>query len=941
MSKRRKPSKKLRRKEKQQNKKRVSELLAKPFKDVVQSTQQNIPIKAIVNGVIITKDNRYVKVLEFNASKFTSMTRAQRYALTEGFQRVLNILPDRFQMTAMTFPSDISDKLDELERDVSKETNDKCRKIDYEYRMKLIQSSQNSFSKRYFLSYEFVPEKGTTLTAEDIINEMNRTAIDIINAFRTIDNEVILKINDDLKGQTSTEATLQTAEILYTIFNRDKPGQHEFDNKMYRVSKKYYEANPQNTLIPVNDILAPGTMAFIDSHYAMINGLYYSFLYIPSTSYYPWVEPGWLDNITGTVPGIDVNVYAQRMQSEKMSNKIRMSGTFSRSNATNSSTFSKGGQASTESLAANTYFQNVLSDNEDFYYVATLITVCGDSPREVEEKIRTIRNAARALKIRGIPTTLYENESAFLSTLPLARLNNGIWERAKRNVATTGMSSFYLYTNYLFNEKNGVYYGVNQDGSLVIINSFNRALRGGNGNMFIFGTTGAGKSYTMFLLAIRHRIKQIPIWMIIPEKEKEAIRLCEEIGGTFVQIAAQSKDIINIMDIHIKDKTKTAFTDGNRDDVPALSDKVEFLRAFFSMIYQDMDDDKYEILEDAIIKTYAKKGITSDDNSLYADKENKVLKEMPILQDLQETLYEKYKKLETEGRENNNQIKLELAVKAERLARGLKRYVSGNFRSLNGHTNVNLNSGFVVFGLEHLRDNDLALGLFMVMDYVWSRVKENRYDKSMIFVDEFWRMLTNGATSDYFVNIARTVRGYNSSLTVATQSILDVMKVGGNNNNFVSNMLGFFSTQFVMKQQTNEVELIEKELHLNHELANQLPKFQSGDAYMLSGATTTRMRFVASETEDYLINTSGDRLKEIEEQKLKEQKEKEFRKRQAKLKQLELLNNKDEHEEMDLIQKQDDIVENLDFVEEDEVEDLSIKNLQNDDEDEIEQIDFK
>ena len=68
----------------------------------------NIPIKAIVNGVIITKDNRYVKVLEFNASKFTSMTRSQRYALTEGFQRVLNILPDRFQMTAMTFPSDIS-----------------------------------------------------------------------------------------------------------------------------------------------------------------------------------------------------------------------------------------------------------------------------------------------------------------------------------------------------------------------------------------------------------------------------------------------------------------------------------------------------------------------------------------------------------------------------------------------------------------------------------------------------------------------------------------------------------------------------------------------------------------------------------------------------------------------------------------------------------------
>lgn len=902
----------------------------------LQSTQKNLPFQSIYNGIVITKNNEYIKIMEIQASKFSSMTLEQKMLLADQFSKILGLIPATFQFTSMTFPADVSEKIKELNASVEKETNDKCRRIDYEYRLKLLESAKDSYSKRYFLSFKFIPSQQETRDAQEIYVLLNQTANEIKNALSSIDNEAIILTDLDEKNyltQSGGEATNQTSEILYSILNRDAPGKDNFRERFYQVSSRYAEKFHTNAMyVPIADVLAPDFIAYNDSHYVVVNGTYYSFLYIPENGYNQWVYPGWLDNIVGSIPGVDINVYAHREDSNKMSQKIRFNTTYANANASFSSSLSEAYSSNANAINAGIYFQNALNDNEDFYYVATTVTVSGASPREVEDKIRIIQKSARINKMHSFVPCLYENEELFESSLPLATLPPKIFNRIKHNVASSGLSSFYLFTNYTFNEKDGVYYGINQtDGSLVIINSFDRNLRGGNGNMFIFGITGSGKSYAMFLLAIRHRIKQIPIWMIIPEKEKEAVRLCDQIGGTFVQIASQSKDIINVMDIHVKDKSKIAFTDGAHDDVPALSEKVEFLRAFFSIVFKDMDEDKFDLLEDAIITTYAKKGITSNDNSIYADKEHKKLKEMPILADLQATLIEKCKKLEEEARATNSKLKYDLADKCEKLARGFRRYVSGNFKSLNGQTNVNLNTGFVVFGLEHLNKDDLPMGLFMVMDYVWSRVKENRFEKSMIFVDEFWRMITNNFTADYFVNIARTVRGYNSSLTVATQSIQDVMSVGGVDTSFVSNMLAFFSTRFVMKQMANDIPLIEKELNLDPALAEELPTFPRGTTYMMSGNTVTKMRFEASETEDYLINTDGEKLKEIEdahqrnllEMKQMKQLQEEKKKQQEKLEKAKMaLENKERNDNSEL-------TENIPLPEANEaIEDLDI-NINN------------
>ena len=148
-------------------------------------------------------------------------------------------------------------------------------------------------------------------------------------------------------------------------------------------------------------------------------------------------------------------------------------------------------------------------------------------------------------------------------------------------------------------------------------------------------------------------------------------------------------------------------------------------------------------MDEALIKTYARKGITHKNESLIDPKHPDHYKAMPILGDVYDVL------METED--------------TKRLAHILNRLVHGSASSFNQQTNVDLTNKYTVLDISELTGSSdlLTVGMFVALDYVWDKAKENRTEEKAIFVDEVWQLIgasSNRLAAEFVLEIAKIIR---------------------------------------------------------------------------------------------------------------------------------------------------------------------------------------
>ena len=290
----------------------------------------------------------------------------------------------------------------------------------------------------------------------------------------------------------------------------------------------------------------------------------------------------------------------------------------------------------------------------------------------------------------------FREEQAFQTALPLVSVEKGLYERSKRNLLTGGAASCYPFTSYEMCDDNGILLGVNRyNSSLIIVDIFNSAVYK-NANMAILGTSGAGKTFTMQLMALRMRRKGIPIFIIAPLKGHEFHRACANVGGEFIQVSPASPHCINVMEIRQVDRTVNELLDGPGIQLSELAEKIQRLHIFFSLLIPDMNHEERQLLDEALIHTYNKKGITHDNASLAAPQNPERYRELPVLGDL----YEILKK----------------SAATRRLANILKRLVNGSASTFNQQTNVSLDNKYTVLDISSLTGDLLTVGMFVALD---------------------------------------------------------------------------------------------------------------------------------------------------------------------------------------------------------------------------------
>ena len=808
-----------------------------------------LPIDKIANGIIYTTDHRYVKILEIEPINFLLRSAREQQGIIYSFISYLKISPVKLQIKMISKKADINKHLEQAALELSLETNPHCRELQKDY-IQFVKklSSREAVSRRFFLIFEYEPFNVNRKVEEKEILAALETAAQTAKTFLyQCGNQVVTHDNEDEF----------TTDVLYTLLNRTLCTEKPLQDRIADVLARYMKEGRQEELdhIRINEFIAPESVDFRHSNYVRINGIYHAYLLVPSDGYKQKVAPGWLSLLINAGEGIDIDFYLHKQPKDKIQQRLGQQIRINRSKIKDASDTNADFDDLDSAIRSGYFLKAGLANNEDFYYINLLITITASDLEELQWRIQEMKKLLISQDM-DLHSCYFLQEQGFLSSLPLANLDKKLYELSKRNVLTTGAASCYPFTSYSICDDNGILFGVNKHNNSLVIADIFDSKQYKNSNICILGCSGAGKTFTMQTMALRMRRKGIQVFIIAPLKGHEFYRACKNVGGEFIQISPASQNCINVMEIRKVDNSVNELLDGPTLDASALASKIQRLHIFFSLLIPDMNHEEKQLLDETLIKTYARKGITHKNESLIDPDHPNQYKEMPILEDVYNILME--------------------SPDTKRLAHILNRLVHGSASSFNQKTNVDLTNKYTVLDISELTGSSdlLTVGMFVALDYVWDKAKENRTEEKAIFVDEVWQLIgasSNRLAAEFVLEIAKIIRAYSGAGIFATQDLNDFFAL--DDGKYGKGIINNCKTKIILNMEDEEAQRVKNILHLSETEVMNITHFQRGNGLISTNNNNITVEFKASTLEKELITTDRQELLEIiERQKHKEAK---------------------------------------------------------------------
>lgn len=808
-----------------------------------------LPIDKIANGIIYTTDHRYVKILEIEPINFLLRSAREQQGIIYSFISYLKISPVKLQIKMISKKADINKHLEQAALELSRETNPHCRELQKDY-IQFVKklSSREAVSRRFFLIFEYEPFNVNRKVEEKEILAALETAAQTAKTFLyQCGNQVVTHDNEDEF----------TTDVLYTLLNRTLCTEKPLQDRIADVLARYMKEGRQEELdhIRINEFIAPESVDFRHSNYVRINGIYHAYLLVPSDGYKQKVAPGWLSLLINAGEGIDIDFYLHKQPKDKIQQRLGQQIRINRSKIKDASDTNADFDDLDSAIRSGYFLKAGLANNEDFYYINLLITITASDLEELQWRIQEMKKLLISQDM-DLHSCYFLQEQGFLSSLPLANLDKKLYELSKRNVLTTGAASCYPFTSYSICDDNGILFGVNKHNNSLVIADIFDSKQYKNSNICILGCSGAGKTFTMQTMALRMRRKGIQVFIIAPLKGHEFYRACKNVGGEFIQISPASQNCINVMEIRKVDNSVNELLDGPTLDASALASKIQRLHIFFSLLIPDMNHEEKQLLDEALIKTYARKGVKHKNESLLDTDHPDQYKEMPILEDVYNILME--------------------SPDTKRLAHILNRLVHGSASSFNQKTNVDLTNKYTVLDISELTGSSdlLTVGMFVALDYVWDKAKENRTEEKAIFVDEVWQLIgasSNRLAAEFVLEIAKIIRAYSGAGIFATQDLNDFFAL--DDGKYGKGIINNCKTKIILNMEDEEAQRVKNILHLSETEVMNITHFQRGNGLISTNNNNITVEFKASTLEKELITTDRQELLEIiERQKHKESK---------------------------------------------------------------------
>lgn len=793
-------------------------------------TQATVPVVDIRNGAVITEDGRYIKILEILPTNFYLKSSMEQMNIIYYMAAYLRIAPVRLQILVQTGRADIDVYCEQMERCYENEKNEKCQNMILEdARLVNYLAANEAVTRKFYIVFEY--EGGSTDFAE-ISKQLAETAE---TAYQYLDYCGLEVLRHDMYDEF-------LFGTLYSVFRRSDTS--EVDRKaLFAEIGTVHGAEQFNTdgldgeekigVLTVQDVLAPTECDFTHKEYISVDGVYYSYLYVSGYGYPTSCSLAWLSPLVEMGDGISLSFYLDKKRKEQVLQRVVKTTMLNRSLMRDVEDTRADFEEMDDAISSGLYIKEQLNrEGEEFFYMHTLIEVTATDTDTLEQRIKQVKNRCASMNM-SVRRADYCHEQCFKSMLPLCKLDADIERKSRRNILTQGAAAAFPFFSFELCDDKGILLGINMhNNSAVILDNFNSDIYS-NGNMAIFGMTGAGKTYTVLLMAMRFRMNGVQVFVIAPEKGFEYRGPCESLGGQYIKLARGSTDCINILDIRrttmdIDDNLKGH--ESRKDSV--MLDVVQDVKTYFQLRYPDMTPEERYMLNSAIIECYKKFGITKDNESLL--KPNGSFKEMPTLSDLYPIV---------------NDI-----PELKNIAVIIKDLVESG---MGGKTNVDLRSSFIVIDTSSAREEDLSATTFLATVFIRDEMSKSRTRKKAVFGDELWIIAGregNEQASEFVIKLVKTIRGYGGIFVSCTQNTIDYFAL--NSGKFGDAVLNNSRLKLLLQMEEPEAMKLKEKVGLSDEEVMQILRCGRGQGLLCAGKNRIAVEIRSSQIQYDLITTN-------------------------------------------------------------------------------------
>ena len=584
------------------------------------------------------------------------------------------------------------------------------------------------------------------------------------------------------------------------------------------------------------DILSPTAIDTKSRDYILVDGVYHAYLYVAGYGYSTTVGSCWLAPLVEAGEGVSLSFTVKRQSKEKILSKISQTTMVNRSRMRDVGDTRQDFEELDSAINSGLYLKDAMNrQNEDFYYMHTMVEVTADDPETLEQRVTAVEKLCVSIDMIARRCD-YKNEQAFLSALPLLSLDADVERKSRRNALTSGVAAAFPFASYELSDRNGIFLGLNlYNRSPVFLDPYDD-YKYTNGNCWIGGSSGAGKTFTLQCLGGRLRQQGRRVIFIVPKKGHEFRPLCELLGGLYLRLSPSSRDCPNIMAIRRRSLDSYA---GLRDmaarDDSVLADKISRLIIWYSLQKRDLSDEDKNLLDSSLVECYRRYGITFD-NATITDENNEFV-EMPILPDWYDVLMKN--------------------PDTKHLAVVLARYVTGSAAAMGQRNDIDLDNKYIVLDTSGMPDDLLLPGIFWATDIANDLIMDAGSDLSALIADELWSLVganSNPLAAGFVQEMVKTIRGLGGIAITSTQGMQDLFGLDG--GKYGKGILDSSRIKLVMQMEEQEARLIQGVLNLSEDEVRQITRFRRGEGLLCIGYNHVPVQFHATQKEYDAITTS-------------------------------------------------------------------------------------
>lgn len=431
--------------------------------------------------------------------------------------------------------------------------------------------------------------------------------------------------------------------------------------------------------------------------------------------------------------------------------------------------------------------ENIMDDvrenDQNLFLVAVTMILIAKSKEELDSMTETVVTIGKRNSCQIEPHYLQQKE-ALNTALPI-----GIRQvETMRTLLTQSLAVLMPFNVQELMEKSGTYYGVNQVSKNIIVGNRKRLI---NGNGFVFGVPGSGKSF-FCKQTIGNILLNTDDDVIVVDPQNEYFQLAEIFRGLVMNLSAYTEDRHNPL----------AIPEDLEDSGAFISEKGEFMLGLVERCMGCPLDSRQKSLIDRCVRL------------LYKELVQHRRMQEPTMLDFYAVL------LEQEEEE------------AKDLGLSLELFVYGSLNIFAHKGNMNIDNRFLVYGLADLGKELSSISMLVMLESISTRISENakKGRATWLFVDEFHVLLDSEYSTKYLYALWKKVRKQGGLATGITQNITDLLQ-----NYTATTMLSNSEFVVLLRQSVPDSKKLAEVLNISEAQLKYVVHSQSGTGLLKHG----------------------------------------------------------------------------------------------------------